>query len=158
MIFILLLRISIVKHDINNKNMAKVLLLEDNAYMISRLVDLLENEGFETLEAFQVSDAFDLFEKSPDIIVVDLNVPPTGLTEEEREQTKGGILSGWIWLRNYVLNKYPEYKKKVIVYSAYIETLKENYPEEIKGISLIDKGRATPSKVIEVLKNLLKTN
>lgn len=132
-----------------------VLLLEDNENINSRLKELLEKAHFEVFEAPKITDAIDIFkDEKIDFLIIDLNVPPIGLTKEERDKTLGGLLSGWIWFKNYVLKDYPEYGKKVIIYSAYVQQLKEKYPNEIKGIKIIDKGLEKPSKIIEELKKI----
>jgi CheY-like chemotaxis protein len=134
--------------------MKKVLLLEDNGFMYDSLKELLEENNFEVKDAYQISDAIGHFNDTIDYMIVDLNVPPIGLTKEQRDQTEGGIFSGWIWLQEYVFKNHPEYRKKVIIYSAYINRLSNKYPSEIKGIKLMDKGHNNPSAVIEVFKKL----
>jgi hypothetical protein len=131
-----------------------ILLLEDNGYMYSILKELLEEDNFEVKSAFQISDAIDNFNEKIDYLIVDLSVLPIGLTKEQLDLTNGGIYSGWIWLQEYVFNDHPKYRRKTIIYSAYISRLVDKYPSDVKGIKLMDKRKDHPSKVVEELKKL----
>lgn len=133
----------------------KVLLLEDNAYMNSSLKELLEEDGYIVFEARKITDANDIFKNGVNFLIIDLNVSTIGLTDEELRKTEGGILSGWVWIQDYVLASNPEYKRKIIIYSAYTHLLKEKYFEEIKGIKIIQKGKENvPSYVVKELNKL----
>jgi hypothetical protein len=132
-----------------------VLLLEDSGFMFDTLKETLEENNFIVLDAYQVSDAKGKFTPGIDFLIVDLNVPPVGLTKEELDQTVGGLLSGWIWLKNYVFEKNQNFRQNTIIYAAYTNLLKEIYPNDIKGIKLMDKEKYGPSDVINEIKKLL---
>lgn len=107
--------------------MKKVLLLEDTAFMFDSLKEKLEENHYEVVDAYQVSDAMGYFKHDEiDFLIVDLYVPPTGLPEKGLNMSEGGKLAGWIWLRNHVFPEYPDWKNKVIIYAA---TCTYQYPD-----------------------------
>ena len=129
-----------------------VLVLEDSGSVFSSLQEIADVYKIELIKAYQVSDAKDIFDlkrDSIDFIIADLNVSPVGLTREEINQTKGGILSGWVWLRNYVLKNDKAWENKILIYSEYVMPLKyHDKMHEFENIKLMEKSRYSIEDVI----------
>ena len=88
-----------------------ILILEDRGSVSSYLEDALINEGHTIFSAFNFNDAQSYWEEKQneiDCIIADLNMPPDGLKPEEIKNTKGGLLTGWVWLSNYVFTDNEE--------------------------------------------------
>jgi len=101
-----------------------------------------------------------LFENNSDdfdCVITGLNMPSSGLTEEETKETHGGMFAGWVWLKNYIIDKNVKIDK--IILSGYIESFKHNVLADQKSpyedIYLIDKADAgMVEKLIAILKTL----
>lgn len=127
-----------------------VLLVEDRGAAAYYVVEWLKKEGHLVLDACNPNDAQSHWNKRKDVpihcILLDLNLPTDGLTEEQRERSVGGLLSGWVWFRDVVFAEAPEMRPLTIIYSDYIPTLKDNVPAtEYDGITLIPKRRRSSS-------------
>ena len=65
-------------------------------------------------------------------------MPPDSLTIQQRKETKGGLLSGWVWLKHCVFEDKPSMRKQTIIVTAYLDELKDKVSkeelEEIRGI------------------------
>ena len=83
---------------------------------------------------------------------------PEGLKDDEINLTSNGLLTGWIWLSNYVLNKDDSIRERVIIYSEYIDGLIENVNRNLlDGIRLISK-RGSTSTAQQVLQHVRAVN
>ena len=83
-----------------------------------------------------------------DCIIADLNMKPEGLEENQIAQTMAGLLTGWIWLRDYVFKDIPSMKEKTIIYTDYKDHLLAKVKSnELKGIKVISK-KGGGSKII----------
>lgn len=141
-----------------------ILLLEDSGSIYAAFNELATENGINFIKAYQISDAIDVFDTnkdSLDIILVDLNVIATGLTNDEINLTDGGKLSGWIWLKNYVLKEDSKLAKKVIIYSEYINVLKKSLTSsksraELNDIAIMEKGKFEIEDVIARIKEMVK--
>ncbi len=132
--------------------MMNIIFLEDRGTVSYYLSKNLESSGHTVFEAFSVPDARTYWEDE-DIhcIIVDLNLSPDGLTEEERARTREGLLSGWIWVKEYVLREKPEMRDRIIIYSEYLSQLKTlDTDEDFKEIKKIGK-QGSESPVQELL-------
>lgn len=126
-----------------------VLLLEDRGSVSFYLTEALTEEGHVVLDAMGINDAQSYWgAEKVDCLIVDLNMSPDGLKSEEIQQTKDGLLTGWVWLRNYVFVEKPQMKERTIILSEYIKALLANVPpEELKGIRLVPKkGSSSPAE------------
>ena len=124
-----------------------ILLLEDNGSVFSFLMEELEKRGHKIELATKVSRAIDLmsdeFDNKFDCLIVDLNINPTGLDDENLKKSEYEKIWGWIWLKNYVFPKDENWKKKTIIYSGYTQMLYSKVIEEdYKGIYIIEKNNA----------------
>jgi hypothetical protein len=112
--------------------------------------NLLE-KGHTLFDSFSIMDAQSYWEDEQiDCLLVDLNLSPEGLTDDEIEKTENGLLTGWIWLKEYVLKKNPGMKNKIIIYSDYLPQLAAKVnEEELRGIARIPKrGSESPVQAI----------
>jgi CheY-like chemotaxis protein len=54
----------------------KILVMDDDPTIVDYLVDLLEDNGYETCAAYDASEGFEVLEKEkPDMITLDLDMP-----------------------------------------------------------------------------------
>jgi hypothetical protein len=122
-----------------------ILVVEDRGSVSFYLTEALQAEGHVVLEAFNINDAkahWDQRESTPiDCMIVDLNMPPDGLTQEQKGESQGGLLTGWLWLRDYVLPRVStEYRRRVIMCSHYLADLRNLVRAgEYQGIFLVEK-------------------
>ena len=89
----------------------KILILENQGSISLLLKAHLTQEGHEVYNAFNVNDArsyWESKEKKIDCIIVDLNMVPAGLTPAEAQATENGLITGWIWLKNYIFERLHE--------------------------------------------------
>lgn len=136
----------------------KVLLVEDAGSIYTTFNGHAEKLNIEFVKAFQISDARDKFNDEIEFIILDINVVPTGLKKDEVDKTEANKLSGWIWLENYVLKNKSEWRKKVIIYSEYIDLLKTKIqPERLKGIKLMEKGKYLITDVIDEMLQMVES-
>ena len=132
-----------------------IMYLEDNAYLnrhtVEKLNEQLVPKGYEVKGFHRIEQANECIKdvlsgKLTNIqiccIITDLHMADEWL-DEHKTETNGGMFSGWIWLKYYVFNKLPN-KPHIIIYSGYVEDLKEYYmcEEELrqKDIATVSKG------------------
>jgi len=134
----------------------KILILEDSGSIYESFNDYAKENNMEFIKANKISAANDVFndqKKYIDLILVDLNVLPSGLLPNEVDQTDGGKLSGWIWLKNYVLTEDISWRNKIIIYSEYVTVLKDKISRgELLGIELMEKSKHSIEDVIKTIK------
>lgn len=79
-------------------------------------------------------------------IIVDLNMNPEGLTDEQKQKTQAAVLTGWIWIYSCVWQEVDFQEKPIIFYSAFVNILKTNREfktldsKQRKKIKLINKN------------------
>jgi hypothetical protein len=127
-----------------------ILIVEDRGSVGFFLQNALERRGHRVSVAFLIRDADSVWgnraQVPVDCIVCDLNLPPEGLSSLELKGSRGGLLSGWLWLHGHVLRNSPEMARRAAVYSNYLPELRDLVrSEEYAGVRLIDKGRGTDS-------------
>ncbi len=121
-----------------------ILLLEDRGSASYYLKEALEGEGHVVLEAYNPNDALDHWgnrEKTPiHCMIIDLNVPPEGLTAAQRKESCAGLLTGWIWLRDHVFPDDNDMRRRVILYSVYLQDLRKHVSaDDLIGLRLVSK-------------------
>jgi hypothetical protein len=136
-----------------------ILLLEDRGSVSYYLIDFLSSEGHRVFQALSINDAKSVYNKHGkeiDCIITDLNMSSMGLTEEQAIQTCAGLLSGWIWVKEYVFPSHPEMRKRTAIYSDYLANLKEKtWKKDLDGICLIPKrGSDTDEKLLSFLNSI----
>lgn len=130
-----------------------ILVIEDRGSVSSYLEEALRSEGYKVFSAFNILDAQSFWENERiDCIIADTNMSPEGLGLEEIQESKSGLLSGWIWLKNHVFRECPQMRGRTIVYSDYLEQLARNVPPDgLQGVYLLSK-RGSTSPAAELLK------
>lgn len=125
----------------------RILLVEDVGRVANTIVHQIEKEGHTVDLGFSVSRANGyLKENAYDCLIVDFNMPTTGLTSEQAEQSYNGLFTGWIWLREQVFPKYPKLRRRTVVFSAYLNEFKgKMHGENVEGIIMIPKGEERPA-------------
>ena len=142
-----------------------ILLLEDRGSVSHYLTEELENMGHTVYDAYNINDAKSIWEeneKSLDCIIADLNLETDGLKEDEEIETKGGVLSGWIWLLNYIFIDNSKMKLQIIIYTDYLNYLddylkgKGKKREDYKEVRFITKRDdvGPSSELIKTIKKL----
>ena len=127
----------------------KILVLDSHAVAAVPMVDCLREEGHEVIKAFNINDANSHWQYDGsmfDCLIVDITGPVDGLNEEEKKQTKEGWISGWIWLKNYLLKEKPSFAARVIIFSTQqtLQVLEQAEPEAFKSrVSFICKNGLT---------------
>jgi DNA-binding NarL/FixJ family response regulator len=102
-----------------------ILFLEDKGAVTEYVTEALKRLGHVVIEAYDVNDAQSAWEdrvsQPIDCLLVDLNMPADGLTDEEKGRTAAGLLTGWIWLETYVFPEVPEMRTRTIIFSDYLD-------------------------------------
>jgi CheY-like chemotaxis protein len=137
-----------------------ILFLEDRGSVSIHITEKLEQDGYDVVSAYNINDAQSAWEsrkeKPIDCLIVDLNMPADGLSGREKEETKGGLLTGWIWLREHVFKEDPDTKTKTVIFSEYLDLFRMHVLEsEYEGVVTIPK-RAPYSPVEKLLKCVKK--
>jgi hypothetical protein len=119
----------------------KILFFEDKGSVNTYVTEALERNGHQVFCAFNVNDAQSHWEdQAIDAIILDLSVDPEGLTESQLEQTEGGLLTGWIWLRDNVLADHPDFSARTIIFTEYGDDLIRAVPPSgPEGVTMIWK-------------------
>ena len=71
--------------------MSTILLLEDDAMIASGLVYALEMEGYEVFHAAKVSDAMKMISNSPDLAILDMQLPDGNGFDVSRPLKEQGV-------------------------------------------------------------------
>ena len=132
-----------------------VLVLEDRGSVSFYLEEGIRSRGHTVFSAFTIPDARSYWENEQiDCIVVDSNMSPDGLGEEQIKRTKDGLLTGVIWLLDSVFPERQDMRERTIIYTDYLERLRESFTdEELRGLQLFSKkGSVSPAR--EFLKSL----
>jgi len=124
-----------------------ILLLEDNGTIFSFLEEELRKLGHKVELATGIARAIDLmsdkFDNEFDCLIMDLNINPIGLDDEDLEKSEYYGIWGWIWLKKFVFPNDEQWKKKTIIYSQYTQILYSTVDKkDYKGIYIIEKNNA----------------
>jgi len=125
-----------------------ILFLEDQGVVFEYLIEELEEEGHSIFRAENIPKAIYCWRhETIDCIVADLNMPPDGLTDKQRAETHGSLLSGWIWLKYYVFEKKPSMKRQTILVTGYLGEFESIVAaRERAGIRVVQKGPRKPDE------------
>ncbi len=118
-----------------------ILILENRGSVSYYMKRALEEEGCIVFDATNIYDANSYYEnKQIDCLIIDLQMDPEGLKEKEITQTKNGLLTGWIWLSEYVFKKNIKMKEQTIIVTDYYDELVElTLQKERRGIYIVQK-------------------
>lgn len=148
--------------------MNKIIIIEDNLYTAENL-EIYININFEVFCSQKIEinvcndiyEANDILKKSSDIscIISDLNMSPDGMDEEFHEETYGTVLTGWVWVKHYILNNENYSQIPIIFYSAFIDELEKcaSFKEYNVNnrIQLIDKRNDSEKILFEKIKEII---
>lgn len=86
-----------------------------------------------------------------DYIISDLNMNPNGLDEYLYCDTLGALLTGWVWVKNYIFKNNS--KSFVIFYSGFSEALKhiDEYKEYSDKSLIINKSEKSIDDICEFI-------
>ena len=86
-----------------------------------------------------------------------MNLPPDGLSTEQISRTRGGLLTGWIWLSESIFPSDHSMKKRTIIYTDYMRALKENVSDaDLEEIYVVPKkGSQSPAQRILKYVNII---
>ena len=108
-----------------------ILLLEDTSLLLEQLQEALEkNEEIKASQAKVFTCAsinlaqivYDEFKSQIACLVCDSNMPSSGLSDDLRHESEGGLFSGWLWLREKI-EADESLAERSLVYSAYYDEL-----------------------------------
>ncbi len=120
-----------------------ILLLEDKGVVAYPLKEWLEEDDHKVFLAPNISRAKTYWhteKRRLGCIIADLNMDPEGLKPDEKKETRDGLLTGWIWLRNYVFAEDEEMRRRTIILTAYMNELMEAISDnQLEGIVLVEK-------------------
>lgn len=147
--------------------MNKIIIVEDNLYTAENL-EIFINIFFEKnysqkIEIYVCNDIYeanDVLKENSDIscIVSDLNMSPDGIDEEFYEETYGTVLTGWVWVKHYLLDNEKNSRIPIIFYSAFIDELEiySDYNEykEKHQIKLVNKGNQSEKILCERIREI----
>ncbi len=140
----------------------KVFILEDDTSIVKIIEEKL-GEEFLIYRCRSVDEAIGEYKQSVknnmlfDCFIIDLDVSPIGLKEEEMKDFFAR--AGYAWLKNYVWKDLSAealmaMKQKTIICSRYVNNLKKERPEnEWIGLHFVDKK---PKFDDEVMKEIMK--
>jgi CheY-like chemotaxis protein len=131
----------------------KVQIVEDSGSVVFPLTELLEQEGHLVVSTTNVVGASSLLrDHAPNCLIVDSNMEPRGLKPEEICETRGGLLTGWLWLTNYVFPQDEAMKKRTVILTAYEQAFCEMVPEEERGgVKVVSKRSDQGDSYREIL-------
>ncbi len=121
-----------------------VLLLEDRGSVRFYLEEWLTENGHNVLSAFTPNAAQSHWrdrETTPvHCIILDLQVPTTGLDDAQKARSEDGLLSGWIWFSECVLPDEPKMRQRTIIHSGYVDALKRRISSgTYRGLIVVPK-------------------
>jgi len=123
-----------------------ILLLEDDAATLHFMAERLDENDFDVVPCRRIDQAkryFDENHDDVDCIVADLNMSDEWLNEY-RNESMGGMLAGWVWLRRFVYPTTPNIP--TVIYSGFVDDLMKNLSAEEKtllfrdNVACISKG------------------
>jgi len=123
-----------------NKVPKKILLVEDDQYLIDIYKTRLEKEGYRVIVVQDGKDFFSILEKeNPDLILLDIVLPH---------------IDGWEILK--ALRKDPKFKeKKVVIISNLSQREEIEKARELGVIKFLVKAHYTPSEIAEEIKKII---
>jgi DNA-binding response OmpR family regulator len=118
--------------------MKKILLVEDDTFLVDLYVTKLEESGFKVEAARDGQEALDIVEKKKfDLIILDLLMPN---------------MNGWDFLKN-MREKGSE--TKVIIVSNYDQEIEKQKALQAGALAYLVKVDHTPTEIVEKIKKYL---
>lgn len=149
--------------------MGKILVFDDRPQIRDFFIDELSPYEDRLQYCSSIDEADEFLDETVDVdgIILDVIIPTAGLSDDQRKMTKGGALTGWVWLWHHCnpdrVVPHPLSNMPIVIYTAYLEDYmlyieSEQPTEEEKAfasstlITLISKDD-DDNKVIERIKN-----
>ncbi len=146
--------------------MKKILIIEDNGSLYSDVNSKLKDKGYTIYYAYSYISALDrLSEENEefDCIILDLQINPTGLSIEDNE--KYSTLFGMAVLFHLLKDKSEEirhiWRKKIIIYSGYIDDLKSRSLREdwdLSNLTIIPKKADSKDDLVKAVDRICANN
>ncbi len=152
--------------------MKKILILEDNLYTAEDMIEDIryelnaDEQHIDAIIANSIDEANDKLANIRDeellCTIADLNMNPEGLTSDQRRETQGAVLTGWVWIYSCLWGRENLKAKPIIFYSAFISQLSQNEKylalksEEKRKITLISKNESGISNLCDTLVQIIK--
>jgi CheY-like chemotaxis protein len=137
-----------------------ILVLEDQASVAHGIEKVLIEKGHSVYSAFSVraGQAY-LCDNDIDCIIVDLNLGSEDLNEEEKKETQGEVLTGWVWLDKYVIQKNLIPRERIIILTGFLDEFKKYVSrEKRKQIVLIrKKGEYMDNNLVPAVEKIEST-
>ena len=102
-----------------------IIYLEDDASMRRHSSDLLKEAGYVVSDFRRIDQVKEFFTNHVDeieCVITDLNMSDEWLGKY-RNESDGGMISGWVWLQQFVYTVNPY--MPTVIYSGYIPYLKD---------------------------------
>ena len=140
----------------------RILILDDRPIVLKAIHEALVKKGYDIVLCRDIYEANEqLRNDGYDVLIVDLNLNPMGLSPDELALSHHGILTGWLWLINHVfINKESSIIERTILFSAYIddaaEIIRNNellWPDIFQRIAKIDKSGRNSYSALHLLLN-----
>jgi CheY-like chemotaxis protein len=132
-----------------------ILVLEDRGRVSYYMEEALRSRGHTVLSAGNIWEAqYHWDQRSETVvncIIADLNMSSDGLTPDETERTQEGILTGWVWLTERVYRDDPEMMPRTVIYSEYLDYLKDRLSNDERRLVRQVSKRGSRSTTTEVL-------
>jgi two-component SAPR family response regulator len=134
----------------------KILIVDDRGSAAIGLKDYLVNIGHQVVSTASILHAMTIDIYKVDLLIVDLNMSPLGLSSDEEKKSFDGMFTGWIWLSNYVYNERKSMRNRTIIFSDYVQDLVHRFPDEkFEGIKFLSKRlENTPKKIVAFIDSI----
>lgn len=124
----------------NIKKMKKILLIEDDAFLVDIYTTKLKEAGFEVLVAFDGEEGFKKAkDEKPDLVLLDLVLPG---------------MDGWEFLKKAKSENLGNVKVVVLSNLGQKEEVEKGM--ELGAVKYLVKAHYAPSEVVEEVKKILK--
>lgn len=121
------------------KDEKKVLVVDDDLFMIRVLKLKLEPAGFQVLTARNGVEGLEMFQKhKPHVVITDVNMPR---------------MKGWELCRK--INEFPGDKPEIIIVTSLIEREERRTIDEFSNVKFLDKP-ISPKQVLDYIQDHFK--
>ncbi len=139
--------------------MEKILLVEDNGSLSKIIKDKLEEKGHSVVRAYSYNSALDCLQEHNgrfDAMIIDLQIEPEGIELDIIDKYENYY--GLAVIEE--INKSNNYSDRIVVYSAYADTLRRKMRSGAhscaKDIKLIQKDKDSISTLLVYVETILK--
>jgi len=148
-----------------HKHTKKIFVFENNHDMLRDIQQQIKLEKITLIKCDRIRAANENWKKHrAEIsgIILDLMMPTTGFTPEQRAKSNDGYSTGWVWFMDNVVNgnfARADIIKRTLLFSDFLSDLESNIPSEekelLKTVHKIGKGEKSRWKQLQsFVKNL----